>query len=90
MSRRIAGYIAYKFYERRRFLKQVAGVRITPEELKDKLDVGETLTIIDLRHPLDLLPDPHTLPGALRISPEELEARHSEITRDGEIVLFCT
>ena len=86
----IGGYIAYKFYERRRFLKQVAGVRITPEELKGKLDVGEALTIIDLRHPLDLLPDPHTLPGALRISPEELERRHNEITRDGEIVLFCT
>jgi|SRR5208337_174872 len=86
----IAGYIAYKFYERRRFLKQVAGVRITPEELKEKLEAGEPLTIIDLRHPLDLLPDPYTLPGALRISPEELERRNNEITRDGEIVLFCT
>jgi membrane protein DedA with SNARE-associated domain len=86
----IGGYIGYKFYERRRFLKEVAGTRITPEELKDKLDVGEALTIIDLRHPLDLLPDPHTLPGALRISPGELERRHNEITRDGEIVLFCT
>ena len=48
------------------------------------------MTIIDLRHPLDLLPDPRTLPGALRISPEELQNRHNEITRDGEIVLFCT
>lgn len=86
----IVGYIGYKFSERRRFLKQVAGVRITPEELKGKLESGEPLTIIDLRHPLDLLPDPRTLPGALRISPEELERRHNEITRDGEIVLFCT
>jgi membrane protein DedA with SNARE-associated domain len=86
----IVGYIGYKFNERRRFLKQVAGVRITPEELKGKLESGEALTIIDLRHPLDLLPDPRTLPGALRISPEELERRHNEITRDGEIVLFCT
>jgi membrane protein DedA with SNARE-associated domain len=86
----IGGYIAYKLYERRRFLKQVAGVRITPEELKTKLEAGEVVTIIDLRHPLDLLPDPRTLPGALRISPEELEVRHEEITRDGEIVLFCT
>jgi membrane protein DedA with SNARE-associated domain len=86
----IGGYIAYKLYERRRFLKQVAGVRITPEELKTKLEAGEDVTIIDLRHPLDLLPDPRTLPGALRISPEELEVRHEEITRDGEIVLFCT
>lgn len=86
----IGGYIVYKLNERRRFLKQVAGARITPQELKDKLDAGDVLTIIDLRHPLDLLPDPQTLPGALRISPEELERRNNEITRDGEIVLFCT
>ena len=86
----IGGYIVYKFDERRRFLKQVAGVRISASELKQKLDAGEAVTIIDLRHPLDLLPDPRTLPGAIRISPEELESRHGEITRDGEIVLFCT
>jgi membrane protein DedA with SNARE-associated domain len=83
-------YIGYRYYERRRFLNQVKGDRITPEELKTKLDLGEQVTIIDLRHPLDLLPDPRTLPGALRISPEDLEARHNEITRDGQIVLFCT
>ena len=86
----IGGYIAYKLNERRRFLKQVAGVRITPNELREKIDSGESVTIVDLRHPLDLLPDPRTLPGALRISPEELETRHDEITRGGEIVLFCT
>jgi len=86
----IGGYIAYKFYQRRRFLQQIAGLRIAPEELKGKLDAGEPVTIIDLRHPLDLLPDPRTLPGALRISPEELQQRNREITRDGEIVLFCT
>jgi membrane protein DedA with SNARE-associated domain len=86
----IVGYILYKMYQRQRFLKQVAGLRIPPEELNAKLQAGEPVTIIDLRHPLDLLPDPRTLPGALRISPEELQQRHGEITRDGEIVLFCT
>ena len=83
-------YIAYRYYDRVRFLNQVKGDRITPEELKVKLELGERLTIIDLRHPLDLLPDPHTLPNALRISPEELEQRNGEIARDREIVLFCT
>ena len=86
----IVGYIAYKFYQRRRFLKAVAGTRIPPQELKAKIDAGEHITIIDLRHPLDLLPDPRTLPGAMQISPEDLERRQREITRDGEIVLFCT
>ena len=36
----IGGYIAYKLYERRRFLKQVAGVRITPDELKEQAGCG--------------------------------------------------
>ena len=36
----IAGFIASKYYQRRRFLKEVAGVRIAPEELKAKLDAG--------------------------------------------------
>jgi membrane protein DedA with SNARE-associated domain len=83
-------YIGYRYYERERFLEQVKGDRITPEELKVQLDLGEPVMIIDLRHPLDLLPDPRTLPNALRISPEELENRHGEIPRQGEIVLFCT
>jgi len=83
-------YIAYRYYDRVRFLNQVKGDRITPQELKVKLELGEPVMVIDLRHPLDLLPDPNTLPSALRISPEELEERNREIARDREIVLFCT
>jgi membrane protein DedA with SNARE-associated domain len=86
----VIAYVAWKYNERRRFIQQVKGDRITPDELKHQLESGLPITIIDLRHPLDLLPDPRTLPGALRISPEELEQRHGEITRDGEVVLFCT
>jgi membrane protein DedA with SNARE-associated domain len=86
----VIAYVLYRWNERRRFIEQVKGDRITPDELKHKLESGEPLTIIDLRHPLDRLTDPRTLPHALQISPEELEARHGEIARDGEIVLFCT
>jgi membrane protein DedA with SNARE-associated domain len=89
----LAGVIAYVLHrgrERERFIRQVKGDRITPDELKHQLEAGEHPVIIDLRHPLDVLTDPRTLPGALQISPEDLEARRSEITRDGEIVLFCT
>ncbi len=63
---------------------------ITPEELKRRLELGQPLAILDLRHPLDLLPDPRTIPGALRISPDEIERRHSEIPRDRDVVLYCT
>jgi rhodanese-related sulfurtransferase len=86
----VIAYVFYRWNERRRFIEQVKGDRITPDELKHKLESGEPLTIIDLRHPLDRLTDPRTLPHALQISPEELEARQGEITRGVEIVLFCT
>ena len=86
----IIAYVLNRWRERQRFLQQVKGDRITADELKHKLESGEQIVIVDLRHPLDVLSDPQTLPGALQISPEDLESRHGEITRDGEIVLFCT
>ncbi|HEV2488099.1 MAG TPA: VTT domain-containing protein [Terracidiphilus sp.] len=75
---------------RRMVLKQLAAARLEPEELKRQLDAGEAVFIVDLRHPLEILPDPFTLPGALHFSPEALASRHVEIPRDRDIVLFCT
>lgn len=86
----IVGFFMGRLLRRRMILKQLAEARLEPEELKRQLDAGEAVFIVDLRHPLELLPDPFTLPGALHFSPEALEARHSEIPRDREIVLFCT
>jgi membrane protein DedA with SNARE-associated domain len=83
-------YVFYRWRERQRFLEQVKGDRITRDELKHKLESGDAVVIVDLRHPLDLLPDPRTLPGALRIAPDDLKARRNEIDRDAEIILFCT
>ncbi len=70
----VVAYVLYRWRERQRFIEQVKGDRITPDELKHELEAGEQPVIIDLRHPLDVLTDPRTLPGALQISPEELEA----------------
>jgi membrane protein DedA with SNARE-associated domain len=86
----IAGWIVWKYVQRRRFLKSIIVSRITAQELHDKLNAGEAVTIIDLRHPLDVLTDPRTLPGALRIRSGELPERVQEIPRDREIILYCT
>lgn len=86
----LAAYIEMKLRERRRFLKSLAAERIEPEELFRLIEGGQQLTIIDLRHALDALPDPRTLPGALRLTPEELRARNAEIPRDRGVILYCT
>ena len=86
----ILGFIAARVVRRRMVLKKLVASRLEPEELKNMLDAGEAVYIVDLRHPLELLPDPFTLPGALHFSPEALTARHREIPRDRDIVLYCT
>jgi rhodanese-related sulfurtransferase len=64
--------------------------RIVPADLKAKLDAGEPLFIVDLRHQAGPQVEVPALPGALRMQPHELAARHAEIPRDREIVLYCT
>jgi rhodanese-related sulfurtransferase len=86
----IAGFFVARIVRRRSVLKSLAASRLEPEDLKKQLDSGEPVYIVDLRHPLELLPDPFMLPGALHFSPEELSKRHQEIPRDRDIVLYCT
>jgi membrane protein DedA with SNARE-associated domain/rhodanese-related sulfurtransferase len=83
------GYIGWKFYNRQKFLRKLKIARITPEELKEKIDAGEDLIILDLRHALDFNAQPETIPGALHMDAAELEEAHEVIPRDREIVLFC-
>jgi membrane protein DedA with SNARE-associated domain/rhodanese-related sulfurtransferase len=84
-----AGYIGWKFYNRRRFLRRLSIARITPEELKEKIDAGEDVIILDLRHALDFEAQPETIPGALHMDAADLEEAYEIIPRDREIVLFC-
>jgi rhodanese-related sulfurtransferase len=86
----ILGFFLERVYRRRMVLRNLVAARLEPEDLKKQLDAGEPVYIVDLRHPLELLPDPFTLPGAVHFSPDALAARHHEIPRDRDIVLFCT
>ncbi|HSZ19301.1 MAG TPA: VTT domain-containing protein [Candidatus Acidoferrum sp.] len=83
------GYILWKFYNRQKFLRKLKIARITPEELKGKIDAGEDILVVDLRHSLDFDANPETIPGALHIDAAELEEAYEVIPRDREIVLFC-
>jgi membrane protein DedA with SNARE-associated domain len=83
-----AAWIGWKWTERRRFLRHLEVARITPAELQQRLTASEEIFIIDLR--AGLAGEPPLIPGAVRISPEELDARGREIPRDREIILFCS
>lgn len=89
----VLGVLAFflgRLYRRQLFLRKLVDARLEPEELKRQLDAGEPVFIVDLRHPLELVPDPYTLPGAMHVTPEALAGRVGEIPRDRDIVLYCT
>ena len=86
----ILGFLVSRIYRRYSFMKKFRTARLEPVTLKEMLDAGEPVYIVDLRHPLELLPDPFTLPGAHHVSPDALAQRSTEIPLDRDVVLYCT
>ena len=91
----VASLMLYRVWKNRKFLLEIRQLRLEPAELKQMLDVAELRGnippfIVDLRHPLDYLPDPRVLPGAMRISPSEITTRSEMIPRDRDVILYCT
>jgi membrane protein DedA with SNARE-associated domain/rhodanese-related sulfurtransferase len=82
-------YIGYKIVHRQWLLRELRMARISVEELSRLLEAGESVVILDLRQVLDPGDDGSLIPGAVRMSVEELERRHHEIPRDREVVLYC-
>ena len=91
----VLGFMIWRVYKNRRFLLELRASRIEPEELLTMLELAARQgnvppTIVDLRHPLDYLPDPRVLPGALRIGPDEIARQADLLPRDRDVVLYCT
>lgn len=86
----LLGFVAQRIYRQQAFLKQVRTSRLEPQDLKQMIDSGKNVFIVDLRHPLDYSTDPRILPGARRYTPDVLVERHTEIPRDQDVVLYCT
>jgi len=86
----IVGYVGWKFVSRQLFLRKMRIARISPEELKAKIDGGQDVLVVDVRDRIDFEAEPTIIPGALHMAIEELDARHQEIPREREIVFYCT
>jgi membrane protein DedA with SNARE-associated domain/rhodanese-related sulfurtransferase len=91
----VVGIFVYRLVKQRRFIAAVRARRIEPEELMALIDEavkkGDCAPfIVDLRHPLDYLPDPRVVPGAVRVGPAELGMHSDRIPRDRDVILYCT
>jgi membrane protein DedA with SNARE-associated domain/rhodanese-related sulfurtransferase len=91
----VLGFFVWRIVKHRRFIASVREMRLEPGELKAMLDEAAKdgvphPFIVDLRHPLDYLPDPRVLPGAIRIGPSEIVQCAYEFPRDRDVILYCT
>jgi membrane protein DedA with SNARE-associated domain/rhodanese-related sulfurtransferase len=88
-------YAGRKLARWRRFIREFRLARITPEELKAKLDAGEPVFIIDLQGGQRHARRRQGIPGAVRINPRRLERYGAydrktpfPLPRDREVVLY--
>jgi membrane protein DedA with SNARE-associated domain len=86
----IAAWGAGQWWQRRKKLDSLREARVTPEEVMELMRAGHPLVFLDLRGQKDVEAHPLRLPNAIHFTLDELEARHEEIPRDREIVLYCS
>lgn len=87
------GFIAFKWWQRRRFYRLLRMSKITPAQLRNLLDDGRDALIFDVRTEGGRRADPRRIPGALVLDADDssaLDARLLALPRDRDIILYCT
>ena len=65
-------------------------IKISVEEAKRKFDTDERTVFVDTRAPEAWDTSEMKLPGAIRVSPHEVEQHLAEIPRSASIITYCT
>jgi membrane protein DedA with SNARE-associated domain/rhodanese-related sulfurtransferase len=83
-------YIAYKWWERRRFYRTLRMARISVDELYRLIDEGAAPVIVDVRSHGAIKRDPKRIPGAVVMPLDAPESEVTSLPRDRDIVLYCS
>ena len=86
----LACYIAYKWWERRRFYRMLRMARISVGDLYALIQSGASPIIIDVRSITARELEPRWIPGALHVPLQDVARQLKELPRDRDIVLYCT
>lgn len=80
---------AARYVRRHLFMRQLLRARIDVFELKQRLDRGENVLIVDLRTALDIQAAPLGIAGARWIPPEKLDGKRQPIPPGKLVVFYC-
>jgi membrane protein DedA with SNARE-associated domain/rhodanese-related sulfurtransferase len=84
----LAFYALIKWWRRMLFIRQLRMDRITVPELRDLIDAGQELVILDVR-PRHVRIQDGTIPGAIAAHPEDIDPIIKTYSPDTEIIVYC-
>jgi membrane protein DedA with SNARE-associated domain/rhodanese-related sulfurtransferase len=86
----LLGYVFYKWWERRRFYKELRMARISVGDLNALMEAGEQPIVVDVRSPTARNLEPRWIPGAIHVPVDDVSRHLAELPRNREIVVYCT
>jgi membrane protein DedA with SNARE-associated domain/rhodanese-related sulfurtransferase len=86
----LVAYIAFKWWERRRFFHLLRMARISVADLYLLMQAGGEPVIIDVRSVTARALEPCWIPGALHVPLDDLTKHIQELPRDRDVILYCT
>jgi len=64
--------------------------RVTVDEVRQRLDRGEPLVLVDARSAESWSKANTQLPGSVRVPPDDVAGHVDEIPRDRSVIAYCT
>jgi membrane protein DedA with SNARE-associated domain len=86
----LSAFVAWKWWQRRRFFRALRMARISVEELDRLLRTGQPPVVLDVRSALERGLEPRRIPGAIALELPDLDGPVAGLSREREVVLYCT
>jgi rhodanese-related sulfurtransferase len=86
----LAGVYIWRQTTRRRHHREYEEQSVSPQELREMLEAKPPIKVFDVRLPLDLLADSEIIPGAQRLSPNEIKENPYLIPQNEDSIVYCT
>ena len=85
----LALFIAFKWWDRKRFFKALRMARMPVTELRDLMQQGRDPVVVDVRSAGARSLDPRRIPGAIAVETEKIDEHLSGLPPDRDIILYC-
>lgn len=86
----VALYVIVRWRQRNKLIHQFLMSRVSVDELQQLFHTPDAPAVVDLRNAVEVGRTGSKIPGAIWLTVPELRARHTEIPRDREVVLYCS